>query len=36
MWGALSDEKMGLSFTIAPGPRQRSRSPDTREQIINE
>jgi hypothetical protein len=22
MWGALSDESMGLSFTIAPGPRQ--------------
>jgi hypothetical protein len=24
MWGALSDEKTGLSFTIAAGPRQRS------------
>jgi hypothetical protein len=24
MWGALSDERMGLSFTIAAGPRQRS------------
>jgi hypothetical protein len=24
MWGALSDERTGLSFTIAPGPRQRS------------
>jgi hypothetical protein len=24
MWGAVSDERMGLSFTIAPGPRQRS------------
>jgi hypothetical protein len=22
MWGALSDEKTGLSFTIAAGPRQ--------------
>jgi hypothetical protein len=22
MWGALSDEKMGLLFTIAAGPRQ--------------
>jgi hypothetical protein len=27
MWGALSDERMGLSFTIAPGPRQRSHFP---------
>jgi hypothetical protein len=27
MWGALSDERMGLSFTIAAGPRQRSHSP---------
>jgi hypothetical protein len=26
MWGALSDEKMGLSFTIAAGPRQCSHS----------
>jgi hypothetical protein len=24
MWGALSDESTGLSFTIAAGPRQRS------------
>jgi hypothetical protein len=24
MWGALSDERTGLSFTIAAGPRQRS------------
>jgi hypothetical protein len=24
MWGALSDEMTGLSFTSAPGPRQRS------------
>jgi hypothetical protein len=24
MWGALSDERMGLSSTIAAGPRQRS------------
>jgi hypothetical protein len=24
MWGAVSDERTGLSFTIAPGPRQRS------------
>jgi hypothetical protein len=24
MWGALSDERMGLSFTIAAGPSQRS------------
>jgi hypothetical protein len=24
MWGALSDERTGLSFTIAVGPRQRS------------
>jgi hypothetical protein len=22
MWGALSDERIGLSFTIAAGPRQ--------------
>jgi hypothetical protein len=26
MWGALSDERTGLSFTIAAGPRQRSHS----------
>jgi hypothetical protein len=26
MWDALSDERMGLSFTIAAGPRQRRRS----------
>jgi hypothetical protein len=26
MWGALSDERTGLSFTIAPGSRQRSHS----------
>jgi hypothetical protein len=26
MWGALSDERAGLSFTIAVGPRQRSHS----------
>jgi hypothetical protein len=26
MWGALSDERMCLSFTIATGPRQRSHS----------
>jgi hypothetical protein len=25
IWGALSDERTGLSFTIAAGPRQRSR-----------
>jgi hypothetical protein len=24
MWGALSDERTGLSFTTAPGPRQRN------------
>jgi hypothetical protein len=24
MWGALSDERTGLSFTVAAGPRQRS------------
>jgi hypothetical protein len=24
MWGALSDERTGLSFTIATDPRQRS------------
>jgi hypothetical protein len=26
MWGALSDERTGLSFTIAAGPRQRCHS----------
>jgi hypothetical protein len=26
MWGALSDERMGLSFTITAGPRRRSHS----------
>jgi hypothetical protein len=26
MWGALSDERTGLSFTIAASPRQRSHS----------
>jgi hypothetical protein len=26
MWGALSDERTGLSFTIAAGPRQPSHS----------
>jgi hypothetical protein len=26
MWGALPDERMGLSFTIAAGLRQRSHS----------
>jgi hypothetical protein len=26
MWGAVSDERTGLLFTIAAGPRQRSRS----------
>jgi hypothetical protein len=26
MWGALSDERMGLSFTIAAGPCQLSHS----------
>jgi hypothetical protein len=26
MWGALSDERAGLSFTIAADPRQRSHS----------
>jgi hypothetical protein len=24
MWGAVSDERMGLSFAIVAGPRQRS------------
>jgi hypothetical protein len=27
MWGALSDERTGLSFIIATGPRQRIHSP---------
>jgi hypothetical protein len=26
MWGALSDERTGLSYTIAAGPHQRSHS----------
>jgi hypothetical protein len=26
MWGALSDERTGLSFTITAGPRHRSHS----------
>jgi hypothetical protein len=26
MWGVFSDERIGLSFTIAAGPRQRSHS----------
>jgi hypothetical protein len=26
MWGALSDERMGLLFTIAAGPHQRSHA----------
>jgi hypothetical protein len=26
MWGAVSDSRMGLSFTVAAGPRQRSHS----------
>jgi hypothetical protein len=26
MWGTLSDERTGLSFTISAGPRQRSHS----------
>jgi hypothetical protein len=26
MWGALSDERTGLTFTIAADPRQRSHS----------
>jgi hypothetical protein len=26
MWGALPNERMGMSFTIATGPRQRSHS----------
>jgi hypothetical protein len=27
IWSAVSDERTGLSFTIAAGPRQRSHSP---------
>jgi hypothetical protein len=37
MWGALSDERTGLSFTIAAGPSQRSHSPvraPTRDHIL--
>jgi hypothetical protein len=38
MWGALSDERTGLSFTNAPGPRQRSNfrvgSRGTRDHIL--
>jgi hypothetical protein len=36
MWGALSDERTGLSFTIAAGPRQRSHceSRGTRDRIL--
>jgi hypothetical protein len=30
MWDALSDERTGLSFTIAADPRQRSHSRDSR------
>jgi hypothetical protein len=26
MWGAISDERTGLAFTIAAGPRKRSHS----------
>jgi hypothetical protein len=32
LWGALSDEGTGLSFTIVPGPRQLSRG--TRDSIL--
>jgi hypothetical protein len=28
MWGVLSNERTGLSFVIAAGPRQRSHSRD--------
>jgi hypothetical protein len=28
MWGALSEERTGLSFAISAGPRQRSHSQD--------
>jgi hypothetical protein len=38
MWSALSDDRTGLSFTIAAGPRQRSHSRDrvrgTRDHIL--
>jgi hypothetical protein len=38
MWGAVSDERTGLSFTVAPGPRQRSlfesKSHGTRDHIL--
>jgi hypothetical protein len=37
MWGALSDERTGLSFTIASGPRQRffeSESRGTRNHML--
>jgi hypothetical protein len=37
MWGALSDERTGLSFTIAADPRQRSHWSESRvthEQIL--
>jgi hypothetical protein len=38
MWGALSEERSGLSFTTAAGPRQRSHSrvqvPGTRGHIL--
>jgi hypothetical protein len=38
MWGALSDERTGMSFTIAAGSRQRSHSRsesrDTRDHIL--
>jgi hypothetical protein len=38
MWGAVSDERMGLSFTVFAGPGQRSHSrvrvPRTRDHIL--
>jgi hypothetical protein len=38
MWSALSDERTGLSFTIAAAPRQRSHSrvrvPEARDHIL--
>jgi hypothetical protein len=38
MWGAYSDERTGLSFTIAAGPYQRSyslvRAPLSRDHIL--
>jgi hypothetical protein len=38
MWSALSDERTGLPFTIAAGPRQRSHSrirvPGARDHIL--